>query len=240
MSFWLSGLSFLLITIPPNGRTVGKGTGRFLGEITQGFRFILNRRHFRSLIVFASAANFVASPMAIFTVVYARQVLHGSSSLYGLLEVALLSGGILGSFAAGKYSSKLRLSQWVVVALVGSGCAVAGLGLVVNRLFATGFLVVFSGVLALLNIPFITSLELLAPDDIRGRVVQSAFLLIGGVTTPIGLVVGGWMMTTFGVRTVLVAMWALLICFAGIGTQVRAFKEDAALSMGFNKRSKNV
>jgi hypothetical protein len=189
--------------------------------------------------VFASAANFVASPMAIFTVVYARQVLHGSSSLYGLLEVALLSGGILGSFAAGKYSSKLRLSQ-VVVALVGSGCAVAGLGLVVNRLFATGFLVVFSGVLALLNIPFITSLELLAPDDIRGRVVQSAFLLIGGVTTPIGLVVGGWMMTTFGVRTVLVAMWALLICFAGIGTQVRAFKEDAALSMGFNKRSKNV
>ncbi|MCY0900084.1 MAG: hypothetical protein OWU33_14360, partial [Firmicutes bacterium] len=53
-------------------------------------------------------------------------------------------------------------------------------------LTAKGFLVVFSGVLALLNIPFMTSLELLAPDNMRGRVVQTALLLMTDITSPMG------------------------------------------------------
>lgn len=136
-----------------------------------------------------------------------------------------MSGGILGSFAEGKYSSKLKLPQWVVVALSGSGFAVTGLGLIVSRISAVGFLVAFAGVLALLNIPFVTSLELLAPDEIRGRVIQSAFLLIGGITSPMGLVMGGWLMTTLGVRTVLLPSGSCSFALLVLGHKYERLKK---------------
>jgi hypothetical protein len=98
---------------------------------------------FRSLVVFAGLANMIAVPVNILTVVYARTVLHGSSKIYGLLEVSMLCRAILGSFAAGRYSSRLRLWQWLGIALIGSGGALVGLGLLVNGLTAMGFLVVF-------------------------------------------------------------------------------------------------
>jgi hypothetical protein len=85
-----------------------------------------------------------------------------------------------------------------------------------------------------------TSLELLAPDDMRGRVVQTALLLISGITSPIGLIAEGWLMTHVGVRPVLMGMGMILMTFAAIGMQMRVFKQDTELEAGFKRPGRDA
>ncbi|MCY0877447.1 MAG: MFS transporter [Firmicutes bacterium] len=239
VSFFGSAVSFLFVPMPRSRADAGPGLARFWHDMGAGFRFIRERRGLRSLVTFAALANLVGGPTAVLTAVYAHSVLHGSTRIYGWMEAGMLSGSILGSFVAGRFATRLFLWQWVVVALTGSGGALLALPLVVNRYAAVAFVMMFTAVIAALNIPFLSAFEQLAPDDIRGRVMQTLVLLLGGITGPIGLLVGSALITYYRLPPVLLGEGSLLVMLALIGARLPVFRHDPDLARNFRTLEKN-
>ncbi len=239
VSFLGSATSFLVVPMPRARAHAASGLASFWHEMGAGFRFIGNRQGLRSLVIFAALANLVVGPSAVLTAVYAHTVLHGTSRIYGWMEAGMLGGSILGSFVAGRFATRLFLWQWVVIALTGSGGALLALALVVNRYAAVAFVMVFTGVIAALNIPFLSAFELLAPDDIRGRVMQTLVLLLGGITGPIGLLAGGALITRYHLPPVLFGMGFLLVMLAAIGSRLPVFRQNPDLTRTFRTLENN-
>ncbi len=242
ISFAISALSILLITVPDTReltkQQLQKASDRiraFFRDMAVGFEFILHRKTFVALVIFVAAGNLFANAITILTVPYSEQVLHGTARIYGFLQMADLAGGLIGSYLAGKYSNCLKLWQWVVLALVGSGGSLIGLGVIATFPTAVLFLILYNVVLTLFNIPFMTSMQLLVPESVRGRVMTTFVFLISGISSPIGLVLGGWLMTEYGIRPVLVATGVALISLGLASFKVAAFREDPDLQAGFTK-----
>ena len=240
ISFAVSALSLWVITMPDTRELTSirilKASERiraFARDMVVGFDFILNRKNFVALIIFIAAANLVANAFTILTVPYSAQVLHGTARIYGLLQMADLAGGLIGAYLAGKYSNRLKLWQWAVIALVGTGGSLIGLGVIATFPTAVLFLIVLNVVMTLFNIPFMTSVQLLVPESMRGRVMTTFVFLISGLSSPIGLVLGGWLMTKYGIRPVLVATGTALIMLALTSFKVASFREDPDLQVGF-------
>lgn len=69
-------------------------------------------------------------------------------------------------------------------------------------------------VTTLLTVPIVSSVERTAPAPLVGRVMQSLFLLTGGISLPLGLLLGRWAMNRFGAVS---AWWGQALGFGAIG-----------------------
>ena len=174
-----------------------------------------------SLLVILMLVAFVGTFGYNFNVVVplvAQFVLKTGPGQFGLLTSALGAGSLLSALTlagSGKQDPS-RLLIW--------GTVFAGLLLVLSvcRVFW-----VDAAVLALLGVSGValmtganTTLQLSAPDELRGRVI-SIFILLQAGSTPIGGLMAGWLSEAFGVAAA-VAIQAIC-CLLGVGFAVVYF-----------------
>lgn len=72
---------------------------------------------------------------------------------------------------------------------------------------------------AMFNVPFASALMLLAPDDMRGR-VMTGFGMFFSVSVPVGLLMGGWLTDLIGPRVIFFAIGAFLVLSSAWGVLV--------------------
>lgn len=209
LSFFLSACAFVFIAIPAMQSKGTKGAKGFLIDSLAGLRFIWKKRGLRTLIIFGALVNLFGAPMQIFTSIFSKEVLHAGVTGYGYLEAAVAAGGLLGALISGKWSIRLQLWQWTFYSFVLSGGTLALIAVFHYLIPAVLLLGVSMAGIALVNIPLVTALQLLAPDDMRGRVMAS-FGLFFSCSMPIGLIAGGWLTNVFGP----------LLIFSGVGVLV--------------------
>jgi len=235
-SFLLSALSFAPLTIPALRAKASRGIRGFMRDSSEGIRFIWQKRTLRIIICFGAIVNMTSAPIQIFTSVFSKEVLHAGVAGYGYLEAAAAAGGLIAALISGRMANKMQLGQWMAISFLISGTSLLLMALFPTLLLAIGLFGISIGAITLLNIPLVTSLQLLAPDDMRGR-VMSSFGLFFSSTSPIGLVAGGWLTGLLGPQ-LLFSLVGLAVGAAGaVSLFVMAFRDDPELNRGFQSQT---
>jgi predicted MFS family arabinose efflux permease len=216
--FSLNGISFVaviisLLIIHPHF-VPSKSRESVLTSMKEGFRFIRQQGAMEGLIVLAFSMTLLAFPLIVFLPVFAKDVFHGGPNLYTILLVCSGVGSICGALlvaAAGKHK---HMGLAVLLMLIALGILIGAFALS-RWLVLSCVLIFFAGAMLLAVFTSIGSLvQMIAPDNMRGRVISVynvAFrggmpvgslvvgALVKGFTAPVVLTWNGVLLTLLGI-----------------------------------------
>jgi MFS family permease len=194
--FAINGLSFLAVLIALAGMNMPDDVGkvrsdrRMAAEIGDGLRYVWQQPVVRTLVVLIGVTSIFGFSYSVLLPAYATDVLKVDAKGYGLLNAAVGIGALAGSLTVAS------LSRWKNKGLqltVGSlAFPVALLVFAATRSFTLAVFCLAGAGLAFViqNATANTMIQLLAPDELRGRVMSVYTLFFFG-TTPIGALFAG-------------------------------------------------
>ena len=212
VAFLLNGVSFVFVIaallrlrLPaPAGRP---RTTTMLEEVVEGLRYALTTPRIRLALGVLLVISVFVFNFGVYVPLLARTVLHEEADGFGFLMAALGVGAVAGALTLGALR-QARPSLSVTLAAAVLAClGILSLSLVrqfwtaVPVLFVTGYFAVL--VTASSN----ATLQLSAPDALRGR-VMSLYTLVFGGSVPLGALLVGAISEHWGVPTAFLAMGA--------------------------------
>jgi predicted MFS family arabinose efflux permease len=216
--FLLNSLSFVVVIytltslhvkhIPP------ASSQRMRDELNGGLRYVRHHGSLVALIVLAAITTFLGFAVLTFLPLFAQRVFHQGASTYSHLMAFSGAGSIVGALIVawlGKFR-KMGLTALLVQAVYGGLIIAFALSRV---LWLSDILLFLTGAALMVVFSTVTSLvQLIAPDDMRGRVMSIYMLAFRG-GMPLGSLISGYLATWFGAPLVLGVNGALLIGVAG-------------------------
>jgi MFS family permease len=168
---------------PPALRTVRK---TMYADIWEGMRYTWTDRPVRVLMVLGIVPILLAMPFQALLVVFAEDVWDMGSRGLGLLQAAAGLGGMAGAFYVAWFGETPRKLRLMIVSL--AGFCLSLLTFSISPWFVLGLVFVFvadvfASVFQTVNN---TIIQLLIPDEVRGRVMSLMMMTFG--LTPLGTV----------------------------------------------------
>ncbi len=215
--FLLNSVSFLVVIntlmmlrvkhIPP------ATSGRMQEELKSGLSYVRHHGSLAALIVLAAATTFLGFALLTFLPIFAQKIFHEGADTYSHLMAFSGAGSILGALIVawlGKFP-KMGWTALIVQAIYG----LLIIAFAVSRvLWVSDLLLFFTGAALMVVFSTVTSLvQLIAPNDMRGRVMSIYMLAFRG-GMPLGSLVSGWLATFIGAPTVIGINGALLVLVA--------------------------
>ena len=203
-----------------------------LEAMREGFQYVFGNRWPRALVTIIATFAVFGYSFMIMMPVFARDVLHLDAGGYGAIISAIGVGAALAAIFMAALGGRVRRGQLVLGSSMLFGLLLAGAAL------ARGFwsaIVLFSVVGCLMTLNSIaanTTLQLEAPDRLRGRVMGFYSFVVLGMA-PLGSLQAGWVAEHLGVRTSLALGGG--ICFvvaAGVGWAVGRGERASAVGAG--------
>jgi len=181
-------------------------------SVLEGLRFLKNAPNLRMTFVLDLCAMVLAQPRALFPAL-AYKVYGGGAATVGLLQAAPAAGG-LAAFLVSGWISRVRLhGVAIVVAILGYGLAVGGVG-VTTMLWLGVLMLAFSGAADMVSAAYrSTMLQVAAPDELRGR-LQGVFIVVVAGGPRAGDFLAGSVASATGERVALVL--GGLACITGV------------------------
>jgi MFS family permease len=215
LAFWLdaatyvlSSLLILTITVPPVVRTTAAASKSFLAELGAGWRFLQTEKALLTNTAQAVVAQFGTGILISVTLIYVEQVLARGAlavpTVYALMEAGLGLGNLVGGLLVGLLGARLAKGRMVIVGYAAYGLCIIGLGLTGNVSAALGLAVGIGVANMVFVIPSQTLFQQRTPGDMIGRVVGLRFSLVFA-SLAIAMGISGFLVTAFGVPTVLLA-----------------------------------
>jgi predicted MFS family arabinose efflux permease len=204
--FGLNGISFVaviisLLVIRPHFVPTKTGES-VLTSMKEGFRFIRNQGTMVALIVLAFMMTLLAFPLIVFLPVFAKDVFHGGPQFYTIFLVCSGIGSIVGALSVAAAGKHKNMGRTLLLMLTGLGVLISGFAL--SHWFVLScVLIFFSGAMLLAVFTSITSLvQMVAPDNMRGRVISVYNVAFRG-GMPVGSLVVGALVKEFTAPVVL-------------------------------------
>jgi MFS family permease len=194
--FAVNGLSFLAVLIALAGMKLPDDVGkprsdrRMFAEIGDGLRYVWHQPVVRTLVVLVGVTSLFGLSYSVLLPAYATDVLKVDAKGYGLLNAAVGIGALTGSL------SVASLSRWEskgVQLTVGSlAFPLALLCFAATRSYPLAlFCLAGAGMsFVIQNATGNTMIQLLVPDELRGRVMSVYTLFFFG-TAPVGAMLAG-------------------------------------------------
>jgi predicted MFS family arabinose efflux permease len=193
--FFINGLSFVVVvatlaTLTVEGRPVNTTRDSMAREIREGLAYALRTPRIRLVLALLLIVSFCVFNFSVYVPLLARQVLGLGAEGFGFLMAAMGVGAVAGALALGTLVPGRPPLQ---VLFASAMLACAGLvGLSMVRQFAVAvpvlFVVGFFGIIATAGSN--TTLQLSAPDRLRGRVMSIYTLIFGGSFPIASLLIG--------------------------------------------------
>lgn len=192
-------------------------------DAKEGVRFILRHPFLRPAMIVSLLINLAVAPFMPAYVVVAQQRYQGNPALLAWLEAGFFIGMLIGSVLAGRVRVRRpgpAFSGWL---------AAAGL-LVVPMGYADS-----PGVFWLLNllcgitiplaaIPLTTLIQVVTPDELRGR-VNASLGMMAALMTPVGMAASGALLAAIGIEGTFIAMAAGFSVPPLVALASRAYRE---------------
>jgi MFS family permease len=176
-----------------------------LVELWEGLRYVLHHRLLFPQAMSTGISNFFSSLGGAILIVYAHRVLGMTSGAIGLAFSLGAIGWMVGAAKADWFRRKLGVGGATMFGAALSGPA----GLLVPfawKGFPIPFLVASSAVMGfgavVYNIQMVSLRQAITPERLQGRMNASMRFLVWG-TMPLGMLVGGTLASTVGLRTAL-------------------------------------
>jgi len=206
--FFLNGVSFLaviaglaLMNVKPPARSFSPNS--ILEDMLAGLRYIGRNREILTIISIVGVFSVFGMPYAVLMPVFAKTVLHAGPGGYSILMSCTGIGAVIGAAALATFSDIRRRGRLVLASSI--------IFVVAIVLFATSRSLVWSSVLlvvvgfsmvnqaAMAN----TMLQILAPDDLRGRVMAVFGTMFLGLA-PFGSLQAGLVAEKLGAPSALI------------------------------------
>lgn len=225
--FLINGLSYvfvlwslLLMKVKP--QKIRQDKPDILRELKEGFHYTFGFMPIKSIILLLATISFMGMPYSVLMPVFAKNIFHGDSHVYGFLMGASGLGALAGAIYLASKRSVLGLEKWIPLA-----AGAFGLGLIffsISRSFILSMLLmVITGMGMMMQMACSnTILQTITDDDKRGRVMSFYTMAFMG-TAPFGNLLAGSLATWLG------APYTLTICgsFCTLGAFLFAGKLPA-------------
>jgi MFS family permease len=222
VTYLLSVLSLGFIRVPFQSDHADGREHTLSGDVREGVRFLWKDSRLRTLALASWALSFLYAPVPLAMIVLARDQLHASARVIGLIFSLSAVGGLLGAWIAPQV--KTRLSFGIVI--IGT-IAVQALVTPLVGLATSVAMMICGWAIAFMLDPIFsmasTSYRLaVTPDEMRGR-VHSIYRLGGYGAEPFGTALGGLFLGLLGARTeILLASAGVGLCALAVGlTRIR-------------------
>ena len=199
--FGLNGVSFLFVIaailalrdvhVPP------LATEGIVDQMKGGLRYVRNSRNLMSVTVLGFIVAFLGFPILTFLPVITKDVFARDVDFYTRLMTFAGAGAVTGALVVAYIGKHRHIGRLLLIFLALFGLAMAAFSL--SRTPALSAAILFlAGSLLVMCTSLNTSLaQLLAPGELRGRVV-SIYLLAFRGGSPLGGLASGWLVTQVG------------------------------------------
>ncbi len=178
-AFVISAGAVSLMKIPPNGRAAAEaGQGNVLRDVRDGLAFIRRSRVLRRVLVVTAVATLGAGAVVLLAIPHLKTTLGAGGLQYGLAMSVLGLGSLVGCALVTRAGKGVAATTLVGGMLILAGAAIVAFA------YAPGYAVVLASV-ALIGMCLVVArgtldalTQIMAPDDIRGRVQSAVHILI--------------------------------------------------------------
>ena len=216
--FGLNGISFLFVIaailalrdvhVPP------MATESMVDQMKGGLRYVRNSRNLMAVMVLGFIGAFLGLPLLTFLPVITKDVFQQDVGFYSRLMTFSGAGAVTGALIVAYIGKHRHIGKLLLIFLALFGVAMAAFSLSRTPALSATLLFV-AGALLVMCFSLTTSLaQLLAPAELRGRVVSIYMLAFRG-GSPLGGLASGWLVTQVGsAPTVLMVNGVLLTTIA--------------------------
>ncbi|MBI3282349.1 MAG: MFS transporter [Acidobacteria bacterium] len=213
--FSLNGVSFiaviislLLLRVRP---AASKGGVSLLTSMKEGLQFMRIQPGMKPLILLAFVMTVLGIPMIVFLPVIARDVFHQGADTYTLLLSVSGAGAVCGALIVAAFGHIQRKGYFALLTLISLGGLMAGFALSASLLLSCMLLFVAGAALVAVFAMVTSLVQLIAPDEMRGRVMSVYNVAFRG-GMPVGSFVSGSLIDRIAAPPVLAVNGILLAC----------------------------
>ena len=222
--FGLNGLSFLFVIaaiaalhvkhIPP-----GAGTG-LRDQLRGGLRYVRHQPQLMTLTILGFISAFLGLPLLTFLPIITRDVFQQDVGLYTQFMTIAGMGAVLGALTVAWVGKHRHMGMMLLVMQALLGIAAIGFALSTSIMLSQ-VLLFAGGALLVTCFSMTTSLvQLLAPHELRGRVVSIYMVAFRG-GSPLGGLISGWLVTQLGSAPYVLALNGGLLTIVALITMTR-------------------
>lgn len=215
--FGLNGVSFLFVIaalfalqvqhVPPTGAR------SLIDEMKGGVSYVKAHPTLIALTVLGFVAAFLGVPLLTFLPIIVKDVFHQDVGLYTRLMAFSGSGAVLGAMIVAWRGKSRALGRTLLGGIFAFGCVMVGFAFS-RQLWITQLLLFVGGGLLVATFSTVTSLvQLIAPNEMRGRVMSIYMVAFRGAS-PLGNFVSGNVATALSVPTAIAINGSLLLVAA--------------------------
>jgi len=199
--FGLNSISFLFVIaailalqdvhVPP------MATESMVAQLRDGLRFVRSSAKLSTVIAFGFFGAFLGGPLLTFLPTITRDVFHRDVGFYTQLMMFSGAGAVTGALAVAWLGKNKHMERMLPILLALFGAIIVGFGL--SRTTCLSALILFTGGSLFVMCSSLTNslAQLLAPPELRGRVLSIYFVaFLGG--SPLGGFASGWLITRLG------------------------------------------
>jgi MFS family permease len=200
--FLINAVSYLfvigsLLLMKIKIRKVKKKESEIFNELKEGLNYIFGFPPIKHLILLLGIVSLMGMSYSVLMPVFAKEILHGGSHVYGFLMGASGFGALLGALYLASRKTVLKMGVVVPVAAMLFGAGLIFLSF--TRIFLVSvLLMVFIGMGMMLHVSGSNIiLQTITDDDKRGRVMSFYAMAIMG-TAPFGSLIAGGLAKIIG------------------------------------------
>ncbi|MDP9371955.1 MAG: MFS transporter [Chloroflexota bacterium] len=216
LSFVVSALSLALVRASFNPRDAeGRERRSLRTDVVEGLAYVWRHPVLRNISIMMALVNFVAVVVVVQLVLFAKERLGATDFQYGLLVSAGSGGVIVLSLAAGPLRRRLPFGVVALGALALSGTLTVAFALAPGYWVALPLWAAIPGLATLFNINTASLRQAIVPNHLLGRIISVARVAAASAT-PLGALLGGWLVARAGVTFTYVLSGALTVLIAAV------------------------
>ncbi len=185
-----------------------------LSDLHEGFVYVTTHRETRTLLALLASSSLFGTCYVTLMPVFARDVLHGSSDLFGYLMAGIGVGALMGALSVSRMPRE-TLVRVPFFASAGFGLSLAAFSQS-ELLWLSWLLLVPAGFCMMaMGIATNTLIQSSIADEMRGRVMAYYVMAFIGMM-PISALIAGWVTHWIGAPDTLALGGALCVVAAGV------------------------
>ena len=181
----------------------------YLADIKAGFSFINKSRYLKIILPSTIISGAIIALLIIILPMMGEQ--YGSAIYYSGLYVAFFIGFFIGAILSNTLKAK---GLYVAIAWLGNGLALVLFGLASNWWVTASSLLLFGACSGVMNVIQMSLIQIMTPTHLMGR-VMATLSTVNNIATPIGSLIGGLLLLTFDVQTIIMTSALIFIILSG-------------------------